>query len=109
DRGQGGTCHPPKQMTSDEKRRRPVMKYMMFIKHPDGYEAGGAPPALYAAMGEFIEDAASKGIFIDGAGLQPMEKGARVKLAGGRIEVIDGPFCETKEVVGGYAICDLPT
>jgi hypothetical protein len=46
---------------------------------------------------------------IDTAGLQPTAKGKRVRLAGGKITVIDGPFTETKEVVGGYAIVEAKT
>jgi hypothetical protein len=82
------------------------MRYMMFIKHPGDYDPSAAPPALFAAMGEFIEEYAKKGVFIDGAGLQPLSKATRVALSGGKIRVTDGPFSEAKEVVGGYAICE---
>lgn len=51
-------------------------------------------------------DGAEKGIFLDGAGLQPLGSGAQVRLAGGTISVTDGPFPEAKEVVGGYALCE---
>jgi hypothetical protein len=57
-------------------------------------------------MGEFIEEYAKKGVFIDGAGLQPLSNATRVALSGGKIRVTDGPFSEAKEVVGGYAICE---
>jgi len=43
---------------------------------------------------------------IDTAGLQPTKKGKRVRLNGGKITVLDGPFTETKEVVGGYALVE---
>jgi len=85
------------------------MRYMMFIKHTQDYEGRQPPQALYAAMGEFIGESAKKGIFIDGAGLQPLSKGTRVRLAGGKVKVTDGPFAEAKEVVGGYAICEFET
>ena len=85
------------------------MRFMMFIKHPEDYDVTKVPPALFAAMGEFIEENAKKGVFIDGAGLQPLAKGTRVRLAGGKITVTDGPFTEAKEVVGGYALCELGT
>ena len=85
------------------------MRYMMFIKHPGDYEAGTAPPSLYAAMGAFVEEQMKKGVFIDGAGLQPLAKATRVRLAGGRITVTDGPFSEAKEVVGGYSLIEAPT
>jgi hypothetical protein len=46
------------------------------------------------------------GSIIDTAGLQPTAKGKRVRLSGGKLRVIDGPFIETKEVVGGYALVE---
>jgi hypothetical protein len=57
-------------------------------------------------MGEFIDAATKSGNFIDGAGLQPMSAGSQVKLRGGKITVVDGPFVETKEIVGGYALIE---
>ena len=85
------------------------MRFMMFIKHPRDYDVSSVPPALFGAMGEFIEEYAKKGVFIDGAGLQPLAKATRVRLAGGQIKVMDGPFSEAKEVVGGYALCETQT
>lgn len=85
------------------------MKFMMFIKHPEDYGDIEPPPALYEAMGKFIEEQAEKGVFLDGAGLQPLAKGTRVRLSGGEISVTDGPFTEAKEIVGGYALCELAT
>lgn len=82
------------------------MRYMMFIKHPGDYDPTAVPPALFGAMDEFIQEYAQKGVFIDGAGLQPLSKATRVRLSGGKISVKDGPFAEAKEVVGGYAICE---
>jgi hypothetical protein len=58
-------------------------------------------------MAEFIDDMTKKGIFIDGAGLEPLSRGgARIRLSKGRITTTDGPFAEAKEVVGGYALCE---
>lgn len=85
------------------------MRYMMFIKHPEDYEGLTPPQALYDAMDEFVGEQMRKGVFIDGAGLQPLAKATRVRLAGGKLTVTDGPFSEAKEVVGGYALCELPT
>lgn len=85
------------------------MRYMMFIKHPKGYDFSEVPPALFEAMGGFIAEYAQKGMFIDGAGLQPLAKGTRVRLADGKVTVTDGPFTEAKEVVGGYSLIEAPT
>jgi hypothetical protein len=88
------------------QREEDSLRFMMFIKHPGDYDVSKVPPALFGAMGEFVEEHAKKGIFVDGAGLQPLTKATRVRLAGGKIEVRDGPFSEAKEVVGGYALCE---
>jgi len=85
------------------------MRYMMFIKHPGDYDVSQVPQALFGAMGEFVEDQVKKGVFIDGAGLQPLAKATRVRLSGGKIRVTDGPFSEAKEVVGGYSLIEAKT
>jgi hypothetical protein len=82
------------------------MRYMMFIKHPQDYGNVQPPAALYEEMGKFIEETTRSGNFVGGAGLQPTSAGARVRLKAGEISVIDGPFTESKEIVGGYAIID---
>ena len=82
------------------------MRFMTFIKHTKDYDGQVVPLALYGAMAEFIEEYAKKGVFLDGAGLKPLTKATRVRLAGGKIQVMDGPFAEAKEVVGGYALCE---
>jgi hypothetical protein len=85
------------------------MRYMMFIKHTEDYRNAEVPASLYEEMGQFIEDATKKGNFVSGAGLQPTSAGTRVRLKGGKITVIDGPFTESKEIVGGYSIIDAKT
>ena len=82
------------------------MKYMMFIKHTDDYRGIKPPQALMDAMDKFVGEYAQKGKFLDGAGLMSSHRGKRVRLRDGKLTVIDGPFAETKELVGGYAIVD---
>ena len=82
------------------------MRYMMFIKHTEDYRQAEVPASLYEEMGKFIEEATKSGNFVGGAGLQPSSAGARVRLTGGKITTLDGPFAESKEIVGGYAIMD---
>ena len=85
------------------------MKYMMFIKHTEDYRNKTVPAGLYEAMGEFVGAAMKRGAIIDTAGLQPTSAGQRVRLEGGKIRVIDGPFTESKEIVGGYALVETKT
>jgi len=65
-----------------------------------------APPSeqMIAAVGQLIEEFARAGVLIATDGLQPSSKGARVRIDHGKITVTDGPFAETKELIGGYAI-----
>jgi len=85
------------------------MRYMMFIKHTEDYRMETVPQSLFDAMGEFVGEAMKNGSLIDTAGLQPTSKGKKVRLSGGKISVIDGPFTETKEIVGGYALVEAGT
>jgi len=80
------------------------MKYLTFIRHPESYRESGPPAALMEAMGKFVSKALQDGTLVDTGGLLPSKDGVRVRLARGRITVTDGPFTETKEVIGGWAI-----
>ena len=69
------------------------------------FEAGMPPDAkLEAAMGQLIERMLKCGALVGRGGLLPMAKGAHVRAAEGKLAVTDGPFIESKEVIGGYAI-----
>jgi hypothetical protein len=80
------------------------MKYLTFIRHSEKYRESGPPQALMNAMGKFIEKTMKDGVLVDTGGLLPSKDGVRVRLANGTITVTDGPFAETKEVIGGWAI-----
>jgi hypothetical protein len=80
------------------------MKYLTFIRHSESFRESGPPPALMEAMGRFVQQSLKDGTLVDTGGLLPSKEGARVRLAKGKITVTDGPFTETKEVVGGWAI-----
>jgi hypothetical protein len=61
---------------------------------------------LMADMGKLMEEMTQAGVLIDTAGLRPTSEGVRVRLRGGKLSTTDGPFTETKEVIGGYAILE---
>jgi len=82
------------------------MKYLMLIKHPETFQREDVPQAMFDAMGNFVTAAMKSGAMLDTAGLQPTKDGFRVRLGGGTIVVTDGPFTETKEVIGGYALVE---
>ena len=85
------------------------MKYLMMIKHSESYRGEPIPQALMDAMGEFVAQSFKSGVLKDTAGLKPTAEGFRVRLSKKRLTVTDGPFTESKEVVGGYAIAELPS
>jgi hypothetical protein len=85
------------------------MRYMMVIKHSEDFRRADVPASLHKAMGKFIEEATRNGNFVAGAGLQPSSAATRVRLSGRRISFTDGPFVETKELIGGYAIMNAKT
>ncbi len=64
-------------------------------------------PEKMAALAKFGEDSAKAGILLDTGGILPSSKGARVRLAGSKFTVTDGPFPETKELIVGYAIVQV--
>ena len=80
------------------------MKYLTFIRHSESHREAGPPAALMEAMGKFVEKSMKDGTLVDTGGLRPSKDGVRVRLDGGKITVMDGPFTESKEVIGGWAI-----
>jgi hypothetical protein len=81
------------------------MRFMAIVKPGKDYEAGKPPsPELMAAMGKLSQEQAKLGVLVTGGGLLPSSQGHRLSMAGGKVTVTDGPFAETKEVIGGFAI-----
>ena len=83
------------------------MRFMMMVKHPEGKNSGPPPKALMDAMDRIIQEAVKNGNMVITGGLAATAQSNRVRLSGGKISVIDGPFTEAKEVIGGFAIFDL--
>ena len=82
------------------------MKYLAFIRAAESLRDGGPPPALMEAMGRFVQKSLQEGSLVDTGGLLPSKDGFRVRLAKKVVTVIDGPFTESKEVIGGWAILE---
>ena len=89
------------------------MKYMMMgiadrnSSVCQDQEAGRPPdPKLMAAIGKHAQELSKAGKLLSTGGLLPLSKGARVRAAGGKLTVTDGPFIESKEVIGGYGILE---
>jgi hypothetical protein len=80
-------------------------RYLTMVRiDENNAPAEGPSPELMQRMGELLEEMTKAGVLLDTAGLAPTAQGTRVRWENGRISVTDGPFTETKEVVGGYAL-----
>jgi hypothetical protein len=77
------------------------MRFMMLVK-----AAENVPPVpeLYAAIGQLAQEMAQKGVLLDMGGLASSAQGTRIRLAGSRLTITDGPFTEAKELVGGFSV-----
>ena len=81
------------------------MRVMVIVKATRNSEAGVMPgEELLAAMGRYNEALVKAGILQAGEGLHPSSKGKRIRFAGGKTTVVDGPFAETTELVAGFWI-----
>jgi len=84
------------------------VRFMMIVKADKQTEAGVMPTEQeLATMGKYNQQLIDAGVLVDGAGLQPTSKGARVGLKNGQVVVTDGPFAETKELIAGYWIINV--
>lgn len=84
------------------------MKFMMITNATKDSEAGNPPdPRMMEAVAQFIDELTKAGILVSTGGLHRSSEGALIRLSGGKVSITDGPFAETKEIIGGYAILDV--
>jgi hypothetical protein len=81
------------------------MRYLVMIK----YNENGAPPSqdLLDAIARNRQEAMQAGALVEVGGLYPSAVGARIRLSGGSLTITDGPFTETRELVGGYSVYEV--
>ena len=80
------------------------MKYLSIVKTPENL--GPPPQALMDAMDKLVKESIKNGSVVQTGGLAGSAQGVRVRLAKGKVTVVDGPFTEAKEVLGGYAMLE---
>jgi hypothetical protein len=80
------------------------MKFMFIVKSA---HAAAPTPKLLEEMHKLAAREIKAGRMLDNGGLMPIAMGAQVRILDGRLSVLDGPFTETKEVIGGYAVFEL--
>lgn len=81
------------------------MRFMTLVRADEN--SGPPPPQLMEAIAKLSEEASKGGTMLEAGGLAPTAMSHCVRLAKGKITVIDGPFAETKEVIGGYAVFEV--
>ena len=81
------------------------MRFMMLVKSAEN--SGPPPKELMDAIAKLAQETSNAGTMIETGGLAPSAMSTRVRLSGGNITAIDGPFAETRELVGGYAIFEF--
>jgi hypothetical protein len=81
---------------------------MRFMYIVTSAHSGPPTPELLEAMHKLADREIKAGRMLDNGGLMPLATGARVRIKQGQLSVLDGPFVEAKEVIGGYAIFELP-
>jgi hypothetical protein len=93
----------------DDAAARPIrsfqMRFMFIVKSA---HHGAPTPELLEAMNKLADREIKAGRLLDMGGLTPLVAGAQVRITNGKLGVVDGPFVEAKEVIGGYAIFELP-
>ena len=84
------------------------MRYMTIVTGSENLAASGPPPAaLVEAIERLLEEATKKGTMVSFGGLKPTSSGARMRITNGKIITTDGPFTESKEVIGGFSILNV--
>jgi hypothetical protein len=84
------------------------MRFMIIVKATKDTEAGVMPEeALISAMATYHEELVKAGVLLDASGLHPSSKGTRIKYAGGKRTIVDGPFTEAKELIAGYTLIQV--
>ncbi len=82
------------------------MRFMFIVK--SAHPFGPLTPQFLEAMNKLADREIKAGRLLDNGGLMPLATGAQVRITDGQLSVVDGPFVEAKEVIGGYAIFELP-
>lgn len=83
------------------------MRFMIMFRNDMDTEVDVPPCLDLAQMGTFIDELAGAGVLLATEGLKTSAHGARVRVAGGRRTVVDGPFTEAKELVAGFALVQV--
>jgi len=88
------------------------MSYLLMVLEPPGQRAERGLEEgrrVYARMGKFADELKARGVLRAVESLAGDAKGARLQVRDGRQRVVDGPFTEAKEMIGGFFLIDVAT
>jgi hypothetical protein len=91
------------------KPKNPPLRYLSMHKMDDAKADAPPDPVLMQKMGALIEEMTKAGVLQSTGGLASTRKGTRVHYKGGKHTIVDGPFAESKELVAGFAMLELPS
>ena len=83
------------------------MRFLSYIESDPQQPWGPPPPELFEAIGAFGEELVKAGVAVDQGGLADIATSPHIRVSGGTMTVTDGPFSETKEVIGGYGMYEV--
>jgi hypothetical protein len=83
------------------------MRYLSIVHIEPGNNPGAPSERLQREMGELLEEITKAGVMLDTVGLRPPSEGTVIRLSGGKQTVVDGPYAEAKEYIGGYALMQV--
>jgi hypothetical protein len=86
--------------------RRPAMRFLGYTLGDESVPMPPPTPELMEEMGRFMEDASTAGVIVATGGIAPTAMGAQITLKDGEFTVVDGPFAEAKELIGGWALLE---
>jgi hypothetical protein len=98
-------AEPPAARRRSEWKEK-IMKFFGYTLGDPDTPVGPENPEMYERMGAFVEEATKAGVLLATGGLAPPNEGVKVRYSGGEFTVLDGPFSEAKEVVGGWALME---
>jgi hypothetical protein len=82
------------------------MRYLGYTLADPSTPIPPPDPEMFAKMGAFVEEATKAGVLLATGGLGPVEEATRVRYTDGEFTILDGPFSEAKELVGGWALME---
>jgi hypothetical protein len=83
------------------------MRFLTYTMGDDSVPAPPPTPELMQEMGKLVEEATKAGVLVATGGMAPTAEGTKVRYSDGEFSIIDGPFTETKELIGGWALMEV--